>query len=423
MEATLAGQRALHPKRTLSPNMKKILLLLSLLGPGLVVMLADTDAGSIITAAQSGAAWGYSLVLPQVLLIPILYFVQEMTVRLGIHTRKGHGELIREHFGTVWAAVSVGTLFLASAGALITEFAGIAGTGSLFGVPPVVTVGAATLLLVGLGLTGSYRRLEVVAISFGLFELAFIPAALLAHPGRSLFTGLTNLPVGHPGFLFMLAANVGAVIMPWMIFYQQRAVVDRGLTTRDLPQARVDTAIGSVVTQLVMIAVVVATAATIGRQHISVSLDSIQQIAAALQPFLGTTGARILFGLGMAGASFVAALVVSVAGAWGVGEAVGIPHSMNLKFKEAPVFYLVYTFAHVAGAVLVLSGISLVRLTLDVEVMNAVLLPVVLGFLLALEAKALSPSCRMCGSYRLTVWSVSGLIMLFGLYTAVKLFI
>ncbi|MDA8335839.1 MAG: divalent metal cation transporter [Peptococcaceae bacterium] len=423
MAITLVGERPVNPPKTINPNLKKILLLLSLLGPGLVVMLADTDAGSIITAAQSGAAWGYSLVLPQVLLIPILYFVQEITVRLGIYTRKGHGELIREHFGAAWAAVSVGTLFLASGGALITEFAGIAGTGSLFGVPPVLTVGAATLLMVGLGLTGSYRRLEVVAISFGLFELAFIPAALLARPGASFFTGLASIPVGHPGFLFMLAANVGAVIMPWMIFYQQRAVVDRGLTPQDLRPARVDTAIGSVVTQLVMIAVLVATAATIGRHQTAPSLDSIQQIAGALQPVLGATGARVLFGLGMAGASFVAALVVSVAGAWGVGEAAGIPHSLNLKFREAPVFYLIYTFTHVAGAVLVLSGISLVRLTVDIEVMNAMLLPVVLGFLLALEARALAPSCRMCGGYRLTVWTVSGLIMTFGLYTAVKLFV
>ncbi|HXX38428.1 MAG TPA: divalent metal cation transporter [bacterium] len=403
------------------PTWKRTLAItLAAVGPGLMVMLADTDAGSIVTAAQSGAQWGYRLILPQILLIPVLYIVQEMTVRLGIVTKKGHAELIREKFGWGWTAVSVSTLFLAAVGSLVTEFAGIAGVGELFGLPAHLTVLAATVLLVGIGVTGSYRRVERVGIAIGLLELLFLPAALMAHPdGRSLVAGLGHAPLGDRGYLFMLAANVGAVIMPWMVFYQQGAVVDKGLESRHLRHARLDTMIGSILTQLVMIFVIVATAATIGRTDPSRSLNDIREISRALQPFLGWAGARVVFGLGMVGASFIAALVVSLAGAWGIGEAVGFPHSLNDTIRKGRWFYLVYTLAHVGGAALVLSGMSLVTLTVNIEVMNALLLPIVLGFLLVLEVRALPESVRMHGWYRWLAWSLSGIVMAFGLVTAV----
>ena len=404
----------------ITPSWPRIAAFAAVAGPGLMVMLADTDAGSIVTAAQSGAQWGYRLILPQILLIPILYIVQEMTVRLGIVTQKGHAQLIRERFGWGWTAVSVSTLFLAAVGSLVTEFAGIAGVGELFGLPARLTILAATVFLIGIGVTGSYRRVERVAIALGLFELLFLPAALMAHPdGRAFVAGLGHAPLGDRGYLFMLAANVGAVIMPWMVFYQQGAVIDKGLDTRHLRHARLDTLWGSILTQLVMIFVIVATAATIGRTDSSLPLNSIQEIAGALQPFLGWAGAKVIFGLGMVGASLIAALVVSLAGAWGIGEAVGFPHSLNDPLRKGRWFYLVYTLAHVGGAVLVLSGISLVALTIDIEVMNAFLLPIVLGFLLVLEARALPEIVRMRGWYRWVAWSLSGLVMAFGLVTAV----
>lgn len=398
-----------------------VFLFLAVAGPGLMVMLADTDAGSVITAAQSGASWRYLMVLPLLLLIPVLYFVQEVAVRLGIVTRQGHGELIRNHFGWGWAVVSVSTLFLAAVGALVTEFAGIAGAGQLFGVPPWLTVSAATLLLIALGLSGSYGRMERMAIAIGLFELAFLPAALLAHPHvAAIAHDLPSVPLRNHDYLFFVAANVGAVIMPWMVFYQQGAVIDKGLTIRHLRAARLDTAVGAVLTQLIMIAIVVATAASFAASGPAKSLNSVADIATALEPFLGWNVSRLAFGLGIVGAGFIAALVVSLAGSWGIMEALKLPHSLSDRPREARWFYGVYTTAHVGGAILVLSGVSLVQLTMNIEVMNAVLLPVVLGFLLVLEARVLPDEHRMKGLHRYAVWSMSGAVMVFGLFMATR---
>ena len=402
----------------------RFMLGVALLGPGLMVMLADTDAGSVITAAQSGAEWGYRMILPQLILIPMLFLIQEMTVRLGVVTKKGHGELIRERFGFGWAALSVATLFLSSVGALVTEFSGIAGVGALFGLPAWFTVSLSTVLLIIIGLTGSYLRVERIGIAVGLFELFFIPAAIIARPDwHAVGAGLITVPLNHPQYLYMLAANVGAVIMPWMIFYQQGAVIEKGLTVKNLKHSRWDTLGGSILTQVIMIAVVVTTAATVGRFHSSHPLDTIQQIATGLVPFLGTFGANLVFGMGMLGASFIASIVVSLAGSWGIGEAFGFKHSLNDKVKDAKLFYFIYTMTHVLGAILVIVSINLVRLSIDVEVMNAMLLPIVIGLLLALEAKALPTEWRMKGLYKYTVWGVSLLVIGFGLFMTISLFI
>ena len=394
------------------------LAILALWGPGLVVMLADTDAGSLVTAAQSGAQWGYRMMLPQLILIPILYVVQEMTVRLGIITGEGHGALIRRQFGPRWALLSVGTLFVSTVGALITEFAGVAGVGALFGISRWVTIPTATALLLGLALTGSYSRVERVGIAIGLAELAFIPAMLLAHPRlHDVAHGLASAPLGNPSFLFMLAANIGAVIMPWMVFYQQGAVIDKKLSVATIRQARTDTAVGAVLTQVIMIAVVVALAATIGARHSHAPLDTVGQIAGALTPFVGVLGGKVLFGLGVLGAALVAAIVASLAGAWGLAEAFGWKHTLNARpSRKTAKFYLTYALAHILGAVLALSSFDLVGLTVDVEVMNALLLPVVLGLLLALEARALPPQWRMRGRHKYLTWVLCLAVMGFGLY-------
>ena len=401
---------------------------LTLWGPGLVVMLADTDAGSIITASQSGAQWGYRMVLPQVLLIPILYVVQEMTVRLGIITGEGHGSLIRKQFGNRWAMLSAGTLVLSAVGALITEFAGIAGVGELFGIPRAVTIPTATVFLLGLALTGSYTRVERVGLAIGLAELAFIPAMILSHPNvHDIAQGIASMPLGNSSYLYLLAANIGAVIMPWMIFYQQGAVIDKKLSIATIRQARADTAVGAFVTQFIMIAVVVSLAATLGKTGRNTPLNTVGEIAHALTPFLGPIGGKLLFGLGMLGAALVAAIVASLAGAWGLAEVFGWKHSLNERPNRANAkFYLTYALAHIFGAILVLTGSGdLVSLSVDVEVMNALLLPIVLGFLLVLEATALPPEWRMRGWHKYTTWFLCSVVMAFGLYmipAALKIF-
>lgn len=401
-----------------SSHRRRWFTFLAVWGPGLVVMLADTDAGSLITAAQSGAQWGYRMILPQVVLMPILYVVQEITVRLGIVTRKGHGALIRERFGRGWALLSAGTLFASAVGALLTEFAGIAGVGELFGIPKTVTVPAATVFLVALAMTGSYRRVERIGIAIGLAELAFFAALLMSRPGAgAVLHGMGSLPVGNSSYLLLVAANVGAVIMPWMIFYQQGAVIDKKLSAAAIRQARQDTAFGSVLTQLIMIAVVVAVAATLGLHNPGAALNTVGQIAGALTPYLGHFGGTVLFGLGMLGAALVAAIVSSVAGAWGLAEVFGWKHSLNARpSRQTAKFYVSYALAHIVGAVLVLASVDLVRLSVDVMIMNAMLLPIVLGFLLVLEAKALPAQWRMRGARKYVTWTLCLLVMGFGLY-------
>lgn len=390
---------------------------LVVMGPGLVVMLADTEVGSIITAAQSGVQWGYRLLLLQALLMPVLYVVQELTVRLGLFTGQGHGELIRKSFGSGWAWLSVSGLGVAAIGALVTEFSGIAGVGELFGVPRAASLGLTAAVLLVVVFTGSYRRVERVAIALGLFEFAFFFVAWRAHPhGAEVAHGLLHMPLSNRDYLYLVAANIGAVIMPWMIFYQQSAVADKKLEPRHYRYAQWDTAIGSVVTQLVMAAILVAAAATIGHSDANASLNSIGDITKLLVPFLGVSVGRVVFGLGTIGAAMVAAIVVSLASAWGFGEVTGYRHSLEHHPMEAPWFYGIYTFAVIGGAVLVDLVPDLVRLNIGVEVMNALLLPLVLGFLVALAFKALPTEHRPRGLYAWVVVGVSVLTAGLGVY-------
>ena len=389
----------------------------AIFGPGLVVMLADTDVGSIITAAQSGAQWGYRLLLLQVVLMPILFMVQEMTVRLGLHTGRGHGELIADTFGRFWAWVSVAGLAVAVFGALITELSGVAGIGELYGVPRGLSLGLATVALLAVVLTGSYRRVERIAIALGLFELAFFAVAWMAQPGLAeMAQGAVTIPYANKEYVYLAAANIGAVIMPWMVFYQQSAIADKGLDPSHLRAARWDTAIGAVITQLVMAAVLVATAATIGKANPEASLTTVGELSEALTPYLGGGLGRAVFSAGVLGAGMVAAIVATLALAWGVGEVTGYQRSLNLRPPQARAFYGLYAAAVAGCAALVWVWPNLVSLNVGVQIMNALLLPLVLGFLIALSVKALPPAVRLRGWYRWVVTVVVGLTTALGVF-------
>jgi Mn2+/Fe2+ NRAMP family transporter len=384
-------------------------------GPGLVVMLADTDVGSVITAGQSGVQWGYRLLMLQLLLIPVLYMVQELTVRLGIFTGRGHGELIRDTFGPAWAWVSAGGLAVATAGALLTEFSGVAGVGELYGVSRLVTLPLAAAVLLGIAMTGSYRRVERAAIAVGLFELAFFVVAWAARPDLGqLARQAVAIPIFNTDYLYLVAANIGAVIMPWMIFYQQSAIADKRLHTEDYAAARCDTAVGAVVTQLVMAAVLVAAAATIAPNAPQASLTTVGDMSQALTPFLGQQVGRLVFGVGILGAGLVAAIVTSLALAWGLGEVAGYRRSLEFQPAKAPWFYAVYCLSVVGGAGAVAVAPNLVSLNVGVQVMNALLLPLVLGFLVRLAMVALPPARRLRGWYLYTVVAVSALTCVLG---------
>ncbi len=418
-EETLPAETGTEPRRPPSLLRRRHLMLLAAAGPGLMVMLADTDAGSVVTAAQSGARFGYRLLPLEVALIPILYLVMELTVRLGLTTGKGHAQLIKERFGRGWAAVSVGTLLVTSVGALVTEFAGIAGVGSIVGVPPLLIVPGAAALLLLVVASGTYRRVEIIGLGLGLFELAFLVAAIRAHPDPGALAGslVSGQPLGDPGYLALVAANVGAVVMPWMIFYQQAAILDKGITVRDIRAARVDTAIGAVVTQVIMMAVLVATGASLFHRHAG-SLNTVAQISTALTSSLGAAGGRLAFAMGVAGAALVAALVVSLGAAWAFSEVAGTPHSLNRRFRQAPLFYGVFTGAVLLSSVLVLTSSSLVGLAIAVEILNALLLPIVLVFLIVLAWTVLPEPYRLRLWERVLLVAVTAAVIVMGLTVA-----
>ena len=392
---------------------------LAVAGPGIVVMLADTDAGSVITAAQSGAQWGYSLLLLQIVLIPILYIVQELTVRLGAVTGKGHAALIKQHFGLGWAWLSVATLIVTCLGALVTEFAGLAGVGNLMGVPAPVTLALVVVAMLAMALMNGYATVERIAIAVGAFELVFLLVAMLAHPGlASMASGALTIPATDPKYLLLVSANIGAVIMPWMVFFQQSSIVEKGITTRDLGSARMDTAIGAVATQVIMAAVLIATAATLAKAGGDHPLDTIEEIVGAITPFLGNFAGKLLFCLGMIGASTVAAIVVTLTAARTLAEVLGAKHKLEDEPREAPWFYGFYAMALIVCAVVVASGVNLVSLSVGVQVMNALLLPIVLGFLFLL-ARRLPQPYRLQGRYALVSGAIILVTVVFGVYSGV----
>ena len=409
-------QDAGQPERGMGARLRRYV---AIFGPGILVMLADTDAGSIVTSAQSGAKWGYKLLVFQFILIPILFVVQELTARLGIVTGKGHAVLIREHYGAFWAWVSTTTLVVACAGALLTEFGGIAAVGSMVHLPVWLSLLLAVGALAAMAITGSYKSVERIALGIGAFEIAFVAVAIIAHPSWSQFVSdTTHIPIADPKFLTLVSANIGAVIMPWMVFYQQSSVIEKGLKKEQLGSARLDTAFGSVVTQLVMAAVLVAAASALAGKGNSKSLESIGQVAGALTHTLGPIAGNLCFGLGVLGASFVASVVVTLTAARTLGELSGFKHSLDRSPSQAPWFYSIYIVVLLAAAGIVLAGANLVTLSVGVQVMNAMLLPIVLGFLFLL-ARKLPEAYRIKGWY---AWLVGGLMLVttvLGLYAGV----
>ena len=394
---------------------RKRLSFLAVFGPGLVVMLADSDVGSIITAGQSGVQWGYKLLLAQVILMPVLYIVQELTVRLGVFTGRGHGELIREAFGPGWAWLSAAGLGVATIGALLTEFSGVAGIGDLYGIPHAVSLPLAVGALLAVVLTGSYRRVERAALVIGLFELVFFFVAWVARPDLAqMAREFVNVPVFNANYEYLVAANIGAVIMPWMIFYQQSAIADKKLKLEDYKLARWDTAIGAVITQLVMAAVLIAAAASIRPHAPQASLSTVGQMSQAMTPYLGPQIGKLTFSLGVLGAGMVAAIVASLALAWGLGEVSGYKRSLEHHPLQAKWFYSVYTICVVGGAALVGFYPNLIALNVGVQVMNALLLPLVLGFLVRLAMVTLPEAHRLKGKYLVAVIVICVVTCAFG---------
>lgn len=407
--------------RVTRSSLSRVLLSLAVWGPGLLVMLADTDAGNIVAAAQGGAQWGYRLLPLLLLLIPLLYMVQELTVRLGIHTGRGHGELIREKFGAGWAWLSVVGLIAAVAGSMVAEFTGIAGVGEMYGLPRSLTLLIAAVMLLGVVATGSYRRMERAALIIGLFELAFFFVAWKAHPDLSVVARhAADQPFGNHDFRYLVAALIGAVFNPWMIFYQQSAVADKKLLPKHHRAARWDTAVGAILTQFLTASVLVATAATVGEKGGQIPLHTVGDISGTLTPYLGDQAGRLIFGMGVLGASMAAAIVSSLAMAWGIGEAAGHRRSLEHQPSQASWFFGIYALCVTGSAVLVWLAPSLIWLNVGSQVLNAFIFPLSVGFLIVLSTKALPEGQRLHGGYLWLLTAVSVVACAFGLFGGVS---
>lgn len=389
-------------------------------GPGFIVMIADMDAGSITTAFVSGAQYGYKLIPLQLLLIPLLYVVQEIASRLGCVTNKGHGQLIKEYFGEKWAVFSTILLLVVVFSALLTEFSGIAASGEIIGIPKDYSIIISALLLVFVALSGKYKRAENVAIVFSLISFVFIPAAIMSHPNYSEIVKslVSSQPLNNKNYLFLIAANVGAVIMPWMIYYQQSATVDKRLQSCDIKFAKWDTLIGSFATQILMVVVIILGASVLYKEHIAP--NNAYDFALALVPIAGKYSA-LLFAAGLYASSILAAFVVSMSFAWASGETWNFGHTLNTKFKQEKLFYIIYiSLVLISALIILIPNLPLVAIMVDVEAFNGFVLPIVLGFLIALASskkvlKNYSYSNRYIGIVVLLAFA----IVILGIYSII----
>jgi NRAMP (natural resistance-associated macrophage protein)-like metal ion transporter len=375
---------------------RRLLIFFAVLGPGIIVMVADNDAGGISTYAVTGSKYGFSLLWIFLLLIPMAYFVQEMTVRLGAVTKRGHAEAIFDGFGPFWGWFSLVDLAIVNWLTLITEYIGMTMAMSLFGVPPWITVVVVTAILFAIVLSGQYWTFERITLLFCAFNLVYVPAALWAMetptaPGWSkVLEGFApTFPGGFSGELvFIMLANVGTTIAPWQIFFQQSAVVDKGLDVHDIRYGKLDTLAGTTLTCLVAVFIIITTGAAFFFHHPPITIEDARQTAEALTPLLPHAEgqlARKLFAIGLFDAGFLGALCVSLSTSWAVGEVFGWAHSLNTSVRDAPWFYFFYLGMLVTSAAVVLiPGAPLVTITMFVQVVAVTLLPSLLVFLLLL---------------------------------------
>jgi Mn2+/Fe2+ NRAMP family transporter len=369
---------------------RSLRLLWLLAGPGVLVMLGENDGPSMVSYATTGATYGVGFFVPFILATFVMaYVVQEMTVRLGIATGRGHAELIFQRFGPFWGYFAMGDLVFGNVLTLVTEFIAIQAGGLYFGVPSWLSVLLGIGLVMGSLALRRYATWERLLMGLAAFNLLFIPAALLAHPdGHALAHAIAHwgpLPGGlNTAFVTLILANIGATVTPWMIFFQQSAVVDKGLVRADLPQGRIDTAMGALVAAVAAIATVVA-ATPLFAHHVDVSnFASGADFATALRPYIGTTGAT-LFALGIVEAGLVAAMTISTSSSYALAETLSARHSLNLDFSEGRLFYgAAIVSAVVAGGIVLIPGAPLLAVTLTVNVVATLLMAPALLFLLLL---------------------------------------
>jgi NRAMP (natural resistance-associated macrophage protein)-like metal ion transporter len=380
---------------------RRTILFLAALGPGIITMVADNDAGGISTYSVTGSKYGFNLLWVFFILIPMAYFVQEMTVRLGAVTKRGHAEAIFDAFGPFWGWFSICDLAIINWLTLVTEYIGMTEAMSMFGIPHWLTFLAVTAVLIAVVMSGRYWTFEKLTLFFCLFNLVYIPAAIWAMNSGNVPGGWWKVGQGfyRPEFpggftadvLFIIMANIGTTITPWQIFFQQSAVVDKGMDVRDIAFGKIDTFVGSMLTGLVAVFIIIATGAALYYHQTNglpdpITVEDAQQTAEALAPLLPHgqgTWARALFAVGLFDAGFLGAICISLSTSWAVGEVFGWAHSLNKTVREAPWFFVIYLAMLVtAGGVVLIPGAPLITITMFVQVVAVTLLPAVLVFLI-----------------------------------------
>jgi Mn2+/Fe2+ NRAMP family transporter len=363
----------------------QLVLFLGILGPGLITSTADNDAGGIFTWASAGARYGYDLVWLLVVVTVALMVVQEFNARLGVVTGKGLADLIRERFGIRITVLAMALLLVANGATIIAEFAGIALAGEAFDVPRFITVPIAAAVVWFLVLRGSYAVVEKVFLAFALVYLTYVVSGILVKPPWGEVLHHTLQPHVHltSDYLLLAVAIVGTTITPWMQFYLQASVVDKGLREDELPYARADVLFGSMFTDFIDFFIVVATAATLWA-HGHTNVADAKDAAQALVPFAGQF-AKALFVVGLAGASMLAAAVLPLSTAYAVTEAFGWERGVGFSIREAPAFFIIFTGLLLLGALTVLfPGLPLTAVALLSQDVNGLILPAILVFMLIL---------------------------------------
>jgi NRAMP (natural resistance-associated macrophage protein)-like metal ion transporter len=369
----------------------RIVLFLAVVGPGIITANVDNDAGGILTYSQAGAQYGYLLLWTMIPITLALIVVQEMSARMGAVTGKGLSDLIREEFGLRITFLMMLGILITNFGNVVTEFIGIATSLELFGLPRYVTVPVCAIIVWLIVVKGQYKSVEKVFLVASFFYITYIFAGFFAHPLWKEATAATFRPpllhtFREQAYLFMVIGVVGTTIAPWMQFYLQSSIVEKGVTRRGLAASRWDVITGCIFTDVVAWFIIVACAATLyvhGYRDIKYAADAAQ----ALKPLAGQY-AYILFAVGLFNASLFAASILPLSTAYTVCEGMGFESGVDKKFSEAPFFYWLYTLLIVAGAsVLLIPGLPLVKIAVLSQVVNGIVLPFVLIFMLLLINK------------------------------------
>lgn len=363
-----------------------ILRWLLLLGPGLIASSAGNDAGGIATYSSAGARFGYDLIWVMIVITVSLAVVQEMSARLGAATGRGLLDLIRERFGIGWSLFAMGTLFLANIGLVVSEFLGIGAAAELFGMPKWLVIPVAAILLWYLVIFGSYAWVEKVFLGMTLVFFAYPVAAILARPDWGEVARGALIPIVRTDrdYLFLLVGLLGTTITPFMQLFQQSSTVERGVARRHYGPERADAYVGAIFSNLISITMIIATAATL-HQVGQTQIESAADAARALEPFAGAA-AKTLFAVGLMGASLLAGAVLPLATAYAVSEVFGMPKGVSLDFRRAPIFFGLFTGIIIFGVILsLIPNLPVIQWLVSVQVLNGVLLPIMLVFILRLS--------------------------------------